>query len=48
MEAYGGTFGEEQGLLKIKLQNAVDPDNPTTKEFSNTVKNSQMLFKLFY
>ncbi len=32
VETYGGSFGEEPGLLKKALETAIDPDNPTKKE----------------
>ncbi|KAL7469297.1 hypothetical protein ACHAXS_009567, partial [Conticribra weissflogii] len=38
VETYGGTFGEEPGLLKIEIKDALDPDNPTAKEYAKAVK----------
>ncbi len=38
VETYGGSFGEEPGLLMKELQSAANPDHPTAKEPSDAVK----------
>ncbi len=38
IKTYGGTFGEEPGLLKVELKNATNPDNLTDQEVNDAVK----------